>query len=111
MGVKDTRMMAKALTQRWPMSETKRAMVIEALMGVIETSTKPREITAAAKALMAAEKQNQEDEHKLIDAISSDNDRISQIASDLGIDPNLIVDGTTTTDSDFEDFEELEEAE
>jgi transcriptional regulator of acetoin/glycerol metabolism len=108
MGIKDTRMMEKALKQRWPMTEEKRAIVINALLDVIQTSDKPREITAAARALMSAEAQNQTDEHKLIDAISNDHDRISQIAIDLGIDPNLIVDGSAASNSDIEDSQELE---
>ena len=106
MSVKDTRMMARALQQRWPMTEEKRAIVINALLDVIQTSEKPREITAAARALMSAEAQNQNDEHKLIDAISSDHDRLSQIAADLGIDPNLIVDGSVKTDCGIEDIKE-----
>jgi hypothetical protein len=84
-------MMSSALIQRWPMSEEKRRNVIEALLNVIQNSQNPREITAAARALIAAEGQNQSDEHKVIDiANTGQNSRFAAIAQGLGIDPILI---------------------
>lgn len=91
--IKDTRLMARALAQRWPLSAEKRREVVEALYRVVTSgAASPREITSAAKALISAESQNQADEHKVVD-IATGNDRILAIAADLGIDPNLISHG------------------
>jgi hypothetical protein len=54
-----------------------------------------REITAAAKALMAAESQNQADEHKVIDVrVTTRHDELDAIAADLGIEIGAIEDAT-----------------
>lgn len=92
MSVQDTRLMARALTQRWPIKADYRAIIVKQLMKVIaDPGTSPREKTAAAKALMAAEQQNQADEHKVVDvSISTRNHRLDAIAADLGIDQGLI---------------------
>jgi len=92
MSVQETRMMARALTQRWPISEKTKKGVIGALINVLaDPKASPREKTSAAKALMAAEAQNQSDEHKLVDvSLSTRNDRLDAIAADLGIDQGLI---------------------
>ena len=84
--------MAKALTQRWPMSPDIRRMVVGRLIKVMsDPQASPREITSAAKALMSAEKQNQEDEHKLVDvSIESRNIALDAIARDLGVEVALI---------------------
>ena len=81
-------MIAKALTQRWPVKPEYRELLVKKLMKVIaDPMSSPREITAAAKAIMAAEKQNQEDEHKLVDIeLQQRNHRISTIAAELGIE-------------------------
>ena len=100
MSVRDTRMMSRALIQRWPLDAEKKAAIMEALYRVVTSdSASPREITSAAKALMSAEQQNQADEHKVVDiANSTAHDRISEIARDLGIDAALIVDATSKAD-------------
>jgi hypothetical protein len=68
MSVQETRMMARALTQRWPVPPEYKTIIVKQLMKVIaDPQSSPREKTSAAKALMAAEKQNQEDEHKVVD--------------------------------------------
>jgi hypothetical protein len=92
MSVQETRMMARALTQRWPISEKTKRGVIGALINILaDPKASPREKTSAAKALMAAEQQNQADEHKLVDvSLSTRNDRLDAIAADLGIDQGLI---------------------
>lgn len=86
--------MAKALTQRWPVSPEIRRMIVGRLIKVMaDPQASPREITSAAKALMSAEKQNQEDEHKLIDVSIEERDvALDAIASDLGITIDLIAD-------------------
>ena len=85
-------MMAKAVEQRWPMSDGIRRGIIARLIQVMASKdSSPREITAAARALMSAEKQNQEDEHKVVDVVISErNHRLDAIAADLGIDQSLI---------------------
>jgi hypothetical protein len=85
-------MMARALTQRWPVSPEYKTIIVSQLMKVIaDPQASPREKTSAAKALMAAEAQNQADEHKLVDvSLSTRNDRLDAIAADLGIDQGLI---------------------
>jgi hypothetical protein len=92
MSVQETRMMARALTQRWPISEKTRRGVIGALISILaDPKASPREKTAAAKALMAAEQQNQADEHKVLDvSISTRNAELDAIAADLGIEIGFI---------------------
>jgi hypothetical protein len=85
-------MMARALTQRWPISEKTKRGVIGALINILaDPKASPREKTSAAKALMAAEQQNQADEHKIVDVrITTRHDRLDAIAADLGIDQGFI---------------------
>ena len=84
--------MARALEQRWPMTPDVRKAVIGRLIKVLtDPESKKREIIAASKALMAAEAQNQADEHKVLDVrVATRNDRLDAIAADLGIDPSII---------------------
>jgi hypothetical protein len=92
MPIRDTRMMARALEQRWPMTPEVRKAVVGRLIKVLtDPESKKREVIAASKALMAAEAQNQEDEHKVLDVrVATRNDRLDAIAADLGIDPSVI---------------------
>jgi hypothetical protein len=92
MSVQDTRLMAKALTQRWPVTPEYRGIIVRKLMKVIaDPASSPREVTAAAKALLAAEAQNQADEHKAVDvSLRTEHDRLDEIARDLGIEVGLI---------------------
>ena len=100
--LKDTRLMARALSQRWPLTSEKKSEMMEMLYKVVTSGeASPREITSAARALISAEAQNQADEHKVVD-IATGNDRILEIAKDLGIDPNLIVDGQAASDTGIE---------
>jgi len=85
-------MMARAVEQRWPISVKNRAGIVNALLKILASDkASHREKTSAAKALMAAEKQNQEDEHKVVDVVISErNHRLDAIAADLGIEQDLI---------------------
>jgi hypothetical protein len=85
-------MMARALTQRWPIKPEYRQAIVSRLLRVIaDKDSSPREVTAAAKALMAAESQNQADEHKVLDvSISTRNAELDAIAADLGIEVGFI---------------------
>jgi len=89
--IRDTRLMAKAVEQRWPMTAGIRRGIITKLIQVMASpDSSPREVTSAAKALMAAEKQNQEDEHKVVDvALIRHGDELSAIAAELGVSFNL----------------------
>jgi hypothetical protein len=58
---------------------------------IADPASSPREVTAAAKALLAAESQNQSDEHKLIDvSVATRHDELDAIAADLGIEIGAI---------------------
>lgn len=99
MPIRDTRLDARALTQRWPIKTEYRDAIVKRLMRVIaDPNSSPREVTAASKALLAAEAQNQADEHKVIDvSVSTRHDRLDAIAADLGLDPSLIEAATRET--------------
>jgi hypothetical protein len=92
MTVRDTRLIARALNQRWPITpETRRVIVGRLLRVMADPSASPREVTSAAKALMSAEAQNQADEHKAVDvSLRTEHDRLDAIARDLGLDVGLI---------------------
>lgn len=92
MSVRDTRMLTRALEQRWPIKPEYREAIIKRLLRVIaDPQSSPREVASASKALLAAEKQNQEDEHKLIDvSIQHEHNRLDAIASELGIEQDFI---------------------
>ena len=102
-------MMARSLTQRWPIKPEIREAIVRRLLRVIaDPQSSPREVTAAARALMSAEAQNQSDEHKVLDvehATARDN-QLFAIAADLGIDPRLIVDASNETDRSVEGVKE-----
>jgi len=87
MSVQDTRMMARAIEQRWPINSNARKAVISQLLRIIANpASSPREVTAAAKALLAAESQNQSDEHKLIDvSVATRHDELDAIAAEAPV--------------------------
>jgi hypothetical protein len=89
-------MMAKALIQRWPISVDAKAQIIERLVDIVsDPSSSPREVTAAAKGLLSAEKQNQDDEHKVVDVrIQSRHAELDAIAADLGVDLGVVEDAS-----------------
>lgn len=56
-----------------------------------DPASSAREVTAAAKALISAESQNQSDEHKVVDIeLRTEHDRLDAIAADLGIEVDFI---------------------
>lgn len=101
MPIRDTRMIQRAFEQRWKFDPGQRAAVIARLLGVIANrNSSPREVTAAAKALLAAEAQNQADEHKVIDvSVSTSNHRLDAIAAELGIEIGFVEAITRQADS------------
>ena len=99
MPIRDTRMMARAIEQRWPIKPEIREAIVRRLLRVIaDPQSTPREVTAASRAILAAEAQNQSDEHKLIDAsIQRRDNELAAIAADLGIEACLVIDAERTS--------------
>ncbi len=60
-GIRDTRLAERALRERWPIPRAIRRPLIERLYEIVEdTASSPREVTSAAKAILAASKLNLE---------------------------------------------------
>jgi len=99
--IRDTRMMRKAVTQRWPIPpEYREAIIKRAIRCVANPSSSEREANSASKLLLAAEAQNQADEHKVIDVrVATRNDQLDAIAADLGIEIGIIEDAARQADS------------
>jgi hypothetical protein len=70
--IRETRLWEKALKERWPIPEAMRGVIVKSLGKIlVDAESSPREKTAAARALMAADQQNiemekmeQADEHE-----------------------------------------------
>jgi hypothetical protein len=86
------RMEARAMQQRWPIRDDYREAVIKRNMKIIlNPNSTERAVAAASKVMLAAEAQNQSDEHKVIDVrVVTRNDQYDAIAAELGIAPDLI---------------------
>ena len=96
-----------AARRRWPVSDEMKQRALQAAMDVLEAGN-AREKIAAASLIAAVEKQNQADEHKVVDiATGTPYDRISEIARDLGIEESIILDATSESDSGTESDAEL----
>jgi hypothetical protein len=108
MAVRDTRLKAKAIMQRWPIPEELRSAMIKSMIAIVADKTKsPRERTSAFKAILAAEKQNQEDEHKVVDIeIQRRDAELDKIAADLGITIDLVEDADRQSGGDVARIEE-----
>ena len=93
---------AKAIIQRWPIKQEYRQAIIARLVKIVaDPKSSPREVTAASKALLAAEGQNQTDEHKIVDVeLQRRNLELDTIAAELGIEKSLIVDAEGTRGGD-----------
>ena len=88
-------MIARALTQRWEIKPEYRDALIRRLIKIIaDPSSSPREVTAASKALIAAEAQNQADDR--INQAVDERITLSAIAERLNsrIVPGRLVDGS-----------------
>jgi hypothetical protein len=60
-GIRDTRLVERALRERWPIPKAIRRPLIERLYEIIQdTESSPREVTSAAKAILTASKLNLE---------------------------------------------------
>lgn len=83
--IRDTRMMAQALEQRWPMTDTARKVIINRLLKIVANEkSSSREVTAAAKALLAAEAQNQKDEQHADNRLDASRNRILDLLEQRG---------------------------
>ena len=81
-------MIQKAFEQRWPIKPEYREVLVKRLIKVIASpDSTNREATAAAKALIAAESQNQKDEQTTV--LQSDRNRFLEIAQRLGISQRI----------------------
>lgn len=94
MGIRDTRMIQRAFESRWDIRPEYRDVLVKRLVKIIaDPNSSPREVTAASKALIAAEAQNQSDQHKVIDVgVQQRNLELDSIAAELGIEAHLVVD-------------------
>lgn len=78
----------QALKQRWPIPEKFKEFLINKLLKIaLDDETTNRESIMAAKALLAAEAQNQSDEHTA--AVQSDRNRFLEVARQLGIEADF----------------------
>ena len=93
MGIRDTRMMARALRERWPIDDRQRELMMRVLMQIAaDASNSPRERTSAIKALISADRNNieqekiqQAEEHHSEKMQGDQLDRIANAAQRLGL--------------------------
>jgi len=80
------------MEQRWPIKNDYREAVIKRNMKIIlNPNSTERAVAAASRVIIAAEQQNQLDEHKVIDVrVQTRHDELAGIAADLGIEVGLI---------------------
>ena len=92
MGVRgDLVLLERAVRRRWPIDLEKTASVVNELL-----SSDDERIQARAAAIaVQMEKQNQADEHKVVDVrVTTRNDRLPAIAADLGIEIGALADAS-----------------
>lgn len=66
-GTRDTRMLERAMRERWPIPERFRGAVIKRLLAIIaKEDAKPREVISASRALFQADTVNIEAEKEVI---------------------------------------------
>ena len=64
--IRDLRMIQKAMEQRWPIKQEYREALVKRLIRIIaDPASSPREVTAASKALIAADSVNIADDRKI----------------------------------------------
>ena len=60
-GIRDTRLVERAIRERWPIRQAIRGPLIDRLYEIVkDTGSSPREVTSAAKAILSASKLNLE---------------------------------------------------
>ncbi len=86
--------MARAIQQRWPISQEQRGQIVARLLDVLnDPEASRREFLAASKALIAAEAQNQKDDHAPRIPAPEGTNRFEQVAIKLGIPLNRLTNG------------------
>ena len=96
----EARLYGRAIKSRWDVPAEAKAAVVNTLLEIAQSAEcKESARVSACNGLIAAEAQNQRDEHKVVDIeLAKRNSELDAIAADLGIDPRLIVDGQAETD-------------
>jgi hypothetical protein len=92
MGLKDTRLLERAIRNGWPIPDHLRSQVIQELVGVFDDiEASPREKISAARAIMAAdqlnierEKMSQADDHHGDQLDQQRLNRLASVAKQLG---------------------------
>jgi hypothetical protein len=78
------------IVKRWPIEPEYRQAMIEKLAAIISSpSSSTKEVTDASRALLAAERQNQQDEADVKDDFTTE---LIRLASNFGIDVQAITD-------------------
>jgi len=80
----DLQLYERAMKQRWPIPHEYKEVMIKQLMRVIANPNSQRDLERAAKLLMAAEAQNQADEHDET-RVDEQRNRFFEVAEQLGI--------------------------
>ncbi len=112
--LRETRRWEKALRERWPIPDAMRSVIVKSLAKILlDADSSPREKTAAAKALMAAdslnvqqERMDQADEHerrqRLVElARQLSPGEVARLSAESGV----VVDGFIVDDYDAEEIE------
>jgi hypothetical protein len=85
MSVRDTRLMERALRERWPIKPEYREKIIASLLLIVADRTaSPRERTSAAKALLHADQINLEEERLIQEDEHQQRGRLVDFAKHLG---------------------------
>jgi len=94
--IRDIRMIQKSLEQRWPIRPEYREALVKRLTKIIaDPKSTTREVTAASRALIAAEGQNQGDEQHIDDRMDASRNRILTLLEQRGSGiRHLTVDGS-----------------
>ena len=88
--LQEARLLGRAI-RRWPVPDGEKSKTMERLYYLRDFAEKQSTQLAAAAAIIAAEGQNQKDEHKILDvSVETRHDKLDAIAQDLGIEVGLI---------------------
>jgi hypothetical protein len=114
MTVRQTRLWERALTERWPIPEAMRSVIVKSLGKILlDANSSAREKTAAAKALMAAdslnvqqERMDQADEHERRQRMVELARQLSpgEVAR-LSAESGVVIDGFIVDEYDGEEIE------
>ncbi len=87
--LRDVRMIQKAMEQRWDIKPEYKSALVRRLVAIIANpDSTAREVTSASRALIAAEAQNQSDEHS-DEQIDEQRNRFLAVAERLGLETTI----------------------